>query len=256
MTSLRTPESHPERQSDNAIVLDHVSVRYRLSVEPRLSLKEAIVRFNRRRWRDFAALTDISLTIRAGEVLGIVGMNGAGKTTLLNLLARVIDVSTGRLRIRGKVSQLIDLMSGFHPDLTGRENSYVRGALLGLTRTEMNERMPGIEAFAAIGEFFDAPLRSYSAGMILRVAFAVATTVDADILLIDEALAVGDAEFQRKCEARIAEFRTRGVTFVVASHYLQQLLQICDRVAWIEAGRIRQLGAPRDVITAYIAAHT
>jgi ABC-type polysaccharide/polyol phosphate transport system ATPase subunit len=237
------------------IVLDHVSVRYRLSVEPRVSLKEAIVRFRRRTWIDYPALRDISLTVEKGEILGIIGKNGAGKTTLLNLLARVINPAAGRVRIRGAVSQLIDLMSGFHPDLTGRENAYLRGAFLGLTRAEMHARMPGIEAFAAVGDFFDAPLRSYSAGMILRVAFAVATTVDSDILLIDEALGVGDAEFQQKCAARIAEFRARGVTFVVVSHDLQRLTNLCDRVAWIDGGAIRQLGTPRDVISAYIAAY-
>ncbi|MEA2274294.1 MAG: lipopolysaccharide transport system ATP-binding protein [Solirubrobacteraceae bacterium] len=248
MTSLPTSDSA-------VIVLDHVSVRYRLSVEPRVSLKEAIVRFRRRTWIDYPALSDISLSIAKGEILGIIGKNGAGKTTLLNLLARVIDPAAGRLRIRGAVSQLIDLMSGFHPDLTGRENAYLRGAFLGLTRAEMHARMPGIEAFAVVGDFFDAPLRSYSAGMILRVAFAVATTVDSDILLIDEALGVGDAEFQQKCAARIAEFRARGVTFVVVSHDLQRLTNLCDRVAWIDGGAIRQLGTPGDVISAYIAAY-
>ena len=250
MTSL-----HRSERAD-AIVLDHVTVCYRLGVEPRVSLKESIVRFRRRRWVEYPALRDVSLTVRAGEVIGIIGRNGAGKTTLLNLLARVIDPSAGRVRIRGVVSQLIDLMSGFHPDLTGRENAYLRGAFLGLKRAEMNARMPGIESFAAIGEFFDAPLRSYSAGMILRVAFAVATTVDSDILRIDDALGVGDAEFQQKCAARIAEFRARGVTFVVVSHDLQRLIQMCDRSAWIDGGAIRELGDPRDVVNAYIAAST
>jgi lipopolysaccharide transport system ATP-binding protein len=250
MTSLHTSEPAPR----SAIILDRVSVRYRVGVEPQVSLKEAIVRFRRRRWVAYPALSDVSLTIEAGEVIGVIGKNGAGKTTLLNLLARVLDPSAGRVRIRGVVSQLIDLMSGFHPDLTGRENSYLRGAFLGLTRAEMHARMPGIESFASIGDFFDAPLRSYSAGMILRVAFAVATTVDSDILLIDEALGVGDAEFQQKCAARIAEFRARGVTFVVVSHDLQRLMHMCDRVVWIDGGTIRQLGAPRDVINAYIAA--
>jgi lipopolysaccharide transport system ATP-binding protein len=249
MTSLPTSES-------DVIVLDRVSVRYRLSVDPRVSLKEAIVRFRRRKWIDYPALSDVSLRVQKGEVLGVIGRNGAGKTTLLNLLARVIEPSAGRVRIRGVVSQLIDLMSGFHPDLTGRENAYLRGAFLGLTRAEMHARMPGIETFAAVGDFFDSPLRSYSAGMILRVAFAVATTVDSDVLLIDEALGVGDAEFQQKCAARIAEYRARGVTFVVVSHDLQRLIQLCDRVAWIDGGTIRQLGAPIDVVSAYIAAHS
>ncbi|MCU1230909.1 MAG: transporter ATP-binding protein [Acidobacteria bacterium] len=249
MTSLPTSES-------DVIVLDRVSVRYRLLVDPRVSLKEAIVRFRRRKWVDYPALSDVSLRVQKGEVLGVIGSNGAGKTTLLNLLARVIEPSAGRVRIRGVVSQLIDLMSGFHPDLTGRENAYLRGAFLGLTRAEMHARMPGIEAFAAVGDFFDSPLRSYSAGMILRVAFAVATTVDSDILLIDEALGVGDAEFQQKCAARIAEYGARGVTFVVVSHDLQRLIQLCDRVAWIDGGTIRQLGTPIDVVSAYIAAHS
>jgi lipopolysaccharide transport system ATP-binding protein len=240
--------------ADDVVKLDGVSVRFRVSLEPPMSLKEAIVRMRRRHFVEHLGLDDLSLSIRRGEIFGIIGRNGAGKTTLLNVMARILHPTAGRLRIRGSVSPLIDLLGGFHPELTGRENTYLRGAFLGLGRPEMAARVEAIESFAGIGRFFDAPLRTYSAGMIVRLAFAVATTVDADILLIDEALGVGDAEFQQRCVARMDEFRARGVTFVIVSHDVQRLAGMCDRIAWLDAGRVRALGAPREVVAQYAAA--
>lgn len=248
MTSPIAPDD------DFALRLDGVSVRYRVPLDPNVSIKETIVRGLRRPYREHVAVDELSLTIAHGETLGIVGGNGAGKTTLLNVMARVLHPTSGRLRIRGSVSPIIDLLGGFHPELTGRENVFLRGAFLGRSRALMRERIATIETFAGIGAFFDAPLRTYSAGMIVRLAFAVATSVDADILLIDEALSVGDAAFQTKCAARMAEHRRRGVTFVVVSHDVLRLAAMSDRVAWLDAGRIRALGDPHEVVAQYVAA--
>ncbi len=234
-----------------AFRLDGVSVRYRMRLDPHLTLKEAIIGRRRSEVVEHLALDDVSLTVSHGETLGIIGRNGAGKTTMLNVMARVIQPTGGRLRIRGSVSPIIDLLGGFHPELTGRENVLLRGAFLGMNRNAMRARIPAITAFAEIGRFFDAPLRTYSAGMIVRLAFAVATSIDADIHLIDEALGVGDAEFQVKCAARMQEHRARGATFVIVSHDIQRLASMSDRMLWLDAGRIRATGKPEDVIAQY-----
>jgi len=233
------------------IRLDGVSVRYRVPLEGRRTLKEAIATVRRPRMIEHVALDDLSLQVERGEMLGIIGRNGAGKTTLLNVMARVIHPTSGRLRVSGSVAPMIDLLGGFHPELTGRENVMLRGAFLGIGRAAMQTRLEAIEEFADIGPFFDAPLRTYSAGMIVRLAFAVASTVEADILLIDEALGVGDAEFQNRCAARMREHRERGVTFVVVSHDVMRLQASCDRILWIDGGHIKALGPPLDVVTYY-----
>ncbi|HEX9162551.1 MAG TPA: ABC transporter ATP-binding protein [Thermoanaerobaculia bacterium] len=241
------------REGEAALRLEGISVRYRIRSDPHMSLKESVLRRHGRRFVEHLALDRATLTIARGQTLGVIGRNGSGKTTLLNVMARVLQPTSGRLRIRGTVAPLIDLLAGFHPDLTGRENAILRGAFLGIRRRVMLERMDRIAGFAAIGNFFDAPLRTYSAGMIVRLAFAVATSVDADILLIDEALGVGDAEFQARCAARIDEFHARGVTFVVVSHDVQRLVSMCDRILWLEGGRARAIGTPRDVVAQYAA---
>lgn len=233
--------------------LDGITVRYRIALDPHVTLKESIVRGRRRKFVEHVALDDLTLAVARGEMLGVIGRNGAGKTTLLNVMARVLQPTSGRLRIRGSVSSIIDLLSGFHPELSGRENAYLRGAFLGVSRARMHERLDAIAAFADIGQFFDAPLRTYSAGMIVRLAFAVTASVDADILLIDEALGVGDAEFQVKCAERMAEHRARGVTFVVVSHDVARLQASCDRILWLDRGRVRALGDPHDVVAQYAA---
>jgi ABC-type polysaccharide/polyol phosphate transport system ATPase subunit len=240
--------------SPTALELDRISVRYKIALDRSVTLKESIVRGLRRRFVEHVALDEVTLAVNRGEMLGVIGRNGAGKTTLLNVMARVLQPVTGRLRIRGSVSTIIDLLSGFHPELTGRENSYLRGAFLGVSRARMHERIDAIAAFADIGQFFDAPLRTYSAGMIVRLAFAVTASVDADILLIDEALGVGDAEFQTKCAARMNEHRERGVTFVVVSHDIARLQATCDRVLWLDHGKVRALGDPREVVAQYLEA--
>jgi lipopolysaccharide transport system ATP-binding protein len=254
MTSPIVPDHDLARRDpdeDAALRLEGISVRYRVPLDFSVTLKEAVVRGRRRRYVDHLAIDDVTLTVGRGEVLGVIGRNGAGKTTLLNVMSRVIHPVAGRLRIRGSVSAIIDLLGGFHPELTGRENVILRGAFLGMSRAAMLSRVGGIAEFADLGQFFDAPLRTYSAGMIVRLAFAVATSIDADILLIDEALGVGDAEFQSKCSARMDEYRARGVTFVVVSHDILRLASMCHRILWLDKGRIRALGAPVAVMSEY-----
>jgi ABC-type polysaccharide/polyol phosphate transport system ATPase subunit len=236
-----------------AVRLDAVGVRYRVALGAAGGLKEAIVGGRRRRLVEHEALHAVTLTIRRGETFGLIGGNGAGKTTLLRLIARVLHPSEGRIRIRGHVAPLIDLFGMLHHELNGRENAYLAGALLGLGRREMRAKIDGIEAFAGIGAFFDAPLRAYSAGMMVRLSFATATSIDADILLIDEALAVGDAAFQRASRDRLAAFRRAGVTSVIASHDVRHLAGLCDRMLWLDRGRIAAIGASHHVAERYLA---
>ena len=243
-----------EAASDAVVRLDDVGVRYRMVLDRGLSLKELVVRRRRRRIAEYEALTGVDLEIRRGETVGIIGSNGAGKTTLLRLIARVLYPTSGRIRVRGRVAPLIDLFGVLHHELTGRENAYLTGALLGLRRREMRDRIESIADFAGIGEFFDAPLRTYSAGMMVRLAFATATSVDADILLIDEALSVGDAAFQRKSGARIEGFRRSGVTCIVVSHDVRRLAAMCDRIVWLDHGRVVDTGPSAGIVQRYLAA--
>lgn len=238
-----------------AVVLDDVSVRYRLSRGASESLRGYLLgRRGASGVVEHEALRGVSLTIQPGTSLAVIGSNGSGKTTLLRLIARVLRPSSGRVRVHGRIAPLLDLVGGFHPELSGRDNIVLNGTLLGLRRREIRQRLDSIVDFAEIGAFIDAPLRTYSAGMILRVGFAVATDIEPDILVIDEALGVGDEHFQRKCAARIDRMRAHGVTFVLVSHDLQSVQRLCPRVLWLDRGRIRALGPAADVIAAYLAA--
>jgi ABC-type polysaccharide/polyol phosphate transport system ATPase subunit len=246
----------PSAADDLVVQIDGVSLHYRIALDPRVSLKEYVLCFRRRRTIDHLALDQVDLVLGRGQALGIIGANGAGKSTLLKVLARVLHPTVGRVRIRGRVGAILDLIGAFHLELTGRENVFLNGILLGLTRREVARRLGGIIEFAGIDGFIDAPLRTYSAGMILRLAFSVATSVDADILLIDEALGVGDASFQRKCAARLEEYRRRGVSFVIVSHDVARLPTLCDRVLWLDRGRVRALGPAAEIVRAYLEAQT
>ncbi|HEY2325127.1 MAG TPA: ABC transporter ATP-binding protein [Thermoanaerobaculia bacterium] len=236
---------------DDVLRLDAVSVSYR-RVWERASLKE---RLSGRPApaRDHLALDGVDLALGRGEAVGIIGMNGAGKSTLLRVAARILQPAAGRVRIRGRVAPLLDLIGAFHPELTGRENVYLQCALYSFTRREIAERFDEIVGFAEIGDFLDAPLRTYSSGMMLRLAFSIVSSIDADILLVDEALGVGDARFQEKCAARMRSMRDRGLAFLIVSHDLGRIREMCDRVVWLDAGRVRTVGNPTDVIAQYAA---
>ncbi len=203
--------------------------------------------------RDFWALQDLSFTVGSGETLGIIGSNGAGKSTLLSLLAKTKVPTTGSIETRGTVSSLLELGAGFHPDLTGRENVFLAGAIMGLTRAQMRERFDAIVAFAELDEFIDQPVKHYSSGMYVRLGFAVAVEVDPDILLIDEVLAVGDVNFQRKCIEKMEAFRRAGKTMLIISHDLPTIQSISDRILLLDQGRIMGLGEPDAVVGSYRA---
>ncbi len=238
-----------------AIVVEHVGKRFRLKASGTRTLKATVLDAlrARRRSRWFDALTDVSFTVSRGETLGIIGPNGAGKSTLLALVAGTMAPTGGVIRTFGTVSSLLELGAGFHPDLTGRENVFLYGAILGIPRAKMAERYPAVESFADIGPYMDQPVKHYSSGMYVRLAFAVAVEVDPDILLIDEVLAVGDVAFQRKCLQKMREFRERRKTMLMVSHDLTAIQSVSDRILVLDAGRVVGLGNPSDMVESYRA---
>ena len=203
---------------------------------------------------EVAALREVSFEVARGEAFGIIGRNGAGKSTLLQILAGTLQPSFGRCEVRGRVTALLELGSGFNPEFSGRENIFLAGSILGLTRAEMEAKYAEITAFADIGDFIDQPVRTYSTGMMMRVAFAVAIAVDPDVLIIDEALSVGDIVFQQKCAARLRELIDRGVTLLVVTHDLAFVLNTCQRALWLDQGRLRYLGEAGACVREYVAA--
>jgi lipopolysaccharide transport system ATP-binding protein len=208
-------------------------------------------KFSSRGHRDFWALRDVSFELRKGEVVGLIGRNGAGKSTLLKILSRVTQPTTGRAEIHGRVGSLLEVGTGFHPELTGRENAYLNGAILGMGRKEIDRKFDEIVAFAEVGDFIDTPLKHYSTGMQMRLAFAVAAHLEPETLLIDEVLAVGDMAFQKKCLGKMGEVASGGRTIVFVSHQLNQIRRLCEKVIWLDQGRIFQVGPTPEVAGAY-----
>jgi ABC-type polysaccharide/polyol phosphate transport system ATPase subunit len=239
--------------TEPAVALTGVTVRYRVATESILSLKEYAIRKLRGRMDhgELLALRDVSLAILPGERVGIVGPNGAGKSTLFRVIARVRRPNEGRVVVRGRVAPLLELGLGFHGELTGRENVILHGTLLGRSRALMMERMDPIAEFAELEAFLDTPIRKYSTGMVARLAFAAATDVDPEVLLVDEALAVGDERFRAKCHVRMAGFRERGKTFLLVSHALEEVRETCTRAVWLAEGRIERDGPAAEVCDAY-----
>ncbi len=231
-----------------------VSKSYPIYSSPSDRLKELFF-FNRRSFhRDFWALRDISFEIRRGETFCIVGENGSGKSTLLQIVAGILRPTSGHANVNGRVAALLELGSGFNPEFSGRDNVYLNGAILGLSRKEMDAKFPAIAQFAEIGDFMDQPVKTYSSGMAVRLAFAVAIHVDPEILLVDEALAVGDIYFRQRCMRKVHELRERETTIVFVSHALSDVKSIGDRAMWLDAGRIRDIGETDRVTTKYMAA--
>lgn len=221
-----------------AIVVDAVTETFRLYHERPVGLKERLARWRRSTYTDFNALEDVSFSLAHGESLAVIGPNGSGKSTLLKLLARILPPDAGTVTTNGRVASLLELGAGFHGDLTGRENIYLNGAILGLSRAEIDERFDAIVAFAGIRPLLDTAVRTYSSGLYVRLGFAIAVTVDPDILLVDEVLAVGDVEFQGRSLERMRAFRDAGKTFVLVSHDLEAVREMCDRAIVLDAGRI------------------
>ena len=240
------------RDDEWAIDVSHVTKRFRLQGSSR-SLKTAALDLMRRRApQTFTALDDVSLRVKRGETVGIVGANGAGKSTLLSIIAGTLRATSGTARTRGSVSSLLELGAGFHPDLTGRENVMLYGAIMGIPRETMRRRFDEIVDFAGLEEFIDQPVRFYSSGMYVRLGFSVAVQVDPDVLLVDEVLAVGDADFQRKCLGKMDEFRARGKSLLLISHDIHTVRRVADRVAYLARGRMLDVGDPLLVSEAYM----
>jgi ABC-type polysaccharide/polyol phosphate transport system ATPase subunit len=237
-----------------AIRVENVTQRFRVIHERPDTLRELFAKFLRHRvsYHDFDAVKNLSLEIPKGQMLGLIGRNGSGKSTLLKIIAGVYRPTSGRVQVSGTLAPLIELGTGFHHELTGRENILLNGLLMGYSKREMENRERSIIDFAEIGEFIDAPVKQYSSGMYMRLAFAVATEVDPDILLLDEILAVGDASFRQKCFERIEAFRQAGKTIVFVTHDMQQVQKYCDRAVLLEKGEIMAQGETDEVIKAYM----
>ena len=235
----------------SSIEVQGITKIYRLYGSPRDRLKELFGPAGRKYHHEFYALRDLSLSVETGETIGIIGQNGSGKSTLLKILTGVIRPTSGSVRVSGRVSSLLELGAGFNPEFTGRDNVYMNGALMGFSRREMERRLPDIVAFADIGEYINQPVRTYSSGMYMRLAFSAAINVDPDILIIDEILSVGDENFQSKCRQKIQEFRQKGGTVLLVSHQMITIENICNRVYLLDHGRLRAEGKPSEVIPVY-----
>jgi ABC-type polysaccharide/polyol phosphate transport system ATPase subunit len=233
------------------IVADRVSQRFRVSSQPHRTVKDLVIARGKVAMTEVWALRDVSLQAEPGEALGLVGRNGSGKTTLLRLLSGIFRPTSGRVAAGGRVGSLLELGAGFHPDFSGRENVYLNGSIHGLSRARIRELMDEIVAFAELERFIDLPVRTYSSGMYMRLGFSVAAHIEADILLLDEVFAVGDEDFQRKCFAKIAEFKRRGGTIVFVSHDARAVEKLCDRAVLLRQGEVAFDGTTREAIARY-----
>ena len=242
-----------ESKQENAIIVDHVKKHFKVFLDKGQSFKERLLFRNRRRYENRQVLRDISFTVKRGEAVGLIGHNGCGKSTTLKLLTRILYPDSGTITIKGRVSSLIELGAGFHPDMSGRENIYTNASIFGLSKKEIDSRLQTSIDFSELEQFIDNPVRTYSSGMYMRLAFSVAINVDADVLLIDEILGVGDVNFQAKCFQKLQEIKAEGTTIVIVSHSMGQIEQICDRCIWIEDGLIKEEGVPKYVDEHYLS---
>lgn len=235
-----------------AIEVENVYKKYRIYQDRGNTLKELSLFSKRRKYEEKEVLRGVSFTVNKGSSLGLIGQNGCGKSTTLKLLTRIIYPDSGRIKMHGRVSSLLELGAGFHPDMSGRENIYINAAIFGLTKKEIDNSIESIISFAELGNYIDSPVRLYSSGMYMRLAFAVAINVKADILLIDEILAVGDAYFQRKCFDTLSGLKSKGVTVVIVTHDMTVINDFCDEAIWLDEGVIREKGSPNAVTKNYL----
>ena len=235
---------------DNAIEVRHVCKDFRVSGRER-TLKDLFIYHKELKNIRRTVLNDISFDVKKGSVLGIIGRNGSGKSTMLKLLTGILSPNSGTIEKDGRVASLIELGAGFHPDMTGRENVYINASIFGQRRKEVDQRMQDIIDFSELSEFMDERVRNYSSGMYLRLAFSVAISIEADILLVDEILAVGDLKFQRKCIRKLKEMQDKGVTIVIVTHSIDIVRTMCNSAIWIDGGVIREQGDPNSVCDAY-----
>lgn len=236
------------------ICVRHIEKFFRIYKDKNHTFKDRILNHKRNHYELNRVLDDISFTVHKGEAVGLIGHNGCGKSTTLKLLNRILYPDKGTIEMKGRISSLIELGAGFHPDMTGRENIYINASIFGLKKKEIDARLEKIIRFSELEEFIDNPVRTYSSGMYMRLAFSIAINVDADILLIDEILAVGDANFQKKCFDKLKKIKEQGTTIVIVSHSMEQIKSFCDQVIWLEHGKIRGEGDPRTVCTEYLDA--
>ena len=237
---------------DWAIKVDRMTKRFKLFYDKPKTLKERLVFWKNKKAESRIVLDNINLQIQKGESVALIGVNGSGKSTLLKLMTKIIYPTKGKIITKGKLTSLLELGAGFHPDFTGRENIYFNASIFGLTREEIESRIDSIIEFSELGSFIDSPVRTYSSGMYMRLAFSVAINVDAEILLIDEILAVGDQHFQDKCFAKLEELKNSDKTIVIVSHSLGAIEHLCNRAVWIHEGKVHIDGETKDVIKEYL----
>ena len=240
------------KKNDIAIDVNHVTKTFKLYYDKPQTLKERLVRGWKNKTEERTVLKDINIEINKGETVALIGVNGSGKSTLLKLMTKIIYPNKGTLKTYGKLTSLLELGAGFHPDFTGRENIYFNAAIFGLTKKEIDDRLESIIEFSELGDFIDSPVRTYSSGMYMRLAFSVAINVDAEILLIDEILAVGDQHFQDKCFAKLEELAKSNMTIVIVSHSLDSIKKLCNRAIWINEGKVAMDGKCSEVIDEYL----
>lgn len=235
------------------IKVDHVSMKFHMASEKCDSFKEYIIRSIKKQmtYQEFWALNDVTFEVKRGESLGLIGLNGSGKSTMLKIIAGVLKPTCGQVQVSGRVAPLIELGAGFDFDLTAKENVFLNGALLGYSREFMSMHYEDIVEFSELRAFMDVPVKNFSSGMVARLAFAIATIGIPDVLIVDEALSVGDFHFQQKCEARIREMKEKGTTILFVSHNMEQVQSICSRIVWLEHGEIRKIGSAEEVCAEY-----
>lgn len=238
--------------SEIAVTVDHVSKKFRLYHERNQSIKSAIMRGRRSVHEDFWALNNVTFDVPTGSTFGLIGSNGSGKSTLLKCLAKIYYPEKGTIAYRGRIAALLEVGSGFHPELSGRENVFLNGSILGMSKKEVTRKFDEIVDFSGVEQFIDQPVKNYSSGMYVRLGFAIAINVDPDVLVVDEVLSVGDADFQEKCRQKFVDFKKAGKTVVLVSHSMGQVQEMCDHAAWLRHGELVQIGDAKPTIKAYL----
>lgn len=241
-----------EKKNNKSIIVENVYKSFNVYFDKANSLKEKLLFWNRNKKEKRQVLEDINIEINKGEAVALIGVNGGGKSTLLKLMTKIIYPDKGKITTNGKLTSLLELGAGFHPDFSGRENIYFNASIFGLTESEINSRLDQIIEFSELGSYIDNPVRTYSSGMYMRLAFSVAINVDAEILLVDEILSVGDQHFQEKCLKKMKELKAEGKTMVFVTHSLDSARKLCDRTIWIHKGNVRMDGDTNTVINEYI----
>ncbi len=247
-------DNENKEQSKNSIIdVSNVTMRFRMNVDKVLSFKEFAIRALKKElhYEDFVALNDVSFSVNKGETLGLIGRNGAGKSTMLKVISGILQPSEGSVNVKGSIVPMLELGSGFDMELSGRENIFLNGAILGYSKEFLEAKYDEIVTFSELGQFIDAPIRNYSSGMLARLAFSIASVVEPEILIVDEILSVGDAQFQEKSRNRMMELMGGGTTVLFVSHSMEQIREMCNRVIWLESGQIKMIGDTKTVCDAY-----